>query len=70
MEFTRSGFFLNCRHRCTLTMSRKLVPALPDYKLETVARHLGIAVDETRRHRALDDARLTAQVWIEMRGMR
>jgi DNA polymerase III epsilon subunit len=66
-EYWRLGHTLINRHKCTLKMSRKLYPGLPDYKLETVARHLGIAVDETRRHRALDDARLTAKVWIGMR---
>ena len=66
-ECMRTGLILNCRYRCTLKMSRKRFPALPNYKLESAARHCGIAVDETRRHRALDDARLTAQVWIEMR---
>ena len=66
-ECMRVGFFLNNRHRCTLKMSRRLFPGLPDYKLETVARHLGIQVDVKRRHRALDDARLAAQVWVEMR---
>lgn len=66
-ELMRGGLFLNCRYKCSLRMSRKLFPFLPDYKLETVARHLGIPVDASRRHRALDDARLTARVWVEMR---
>ncbi|HOE17900.1 MAG TPA: 3'-5' exonuclease [Syntrophorhabdaceae bacterium] len=65
-EFMRAGLVFNSRHKCTLEMSRKLFPGLGNYKLETIARHLGIPVDKTRRHRALDDARLTAQVWIEM----
>jgi len=69
-ELMRVGFFLNNRHRCTLKMSRRLFPGLPDYKLETVARHLDIQVDMERRHRALEDARLTAQVWVEMRKRR
>jgi len=66
-EFARAGLLLSSRYKCTLKMSRKLYPGLPNYKLETVARSLGITFDETRRHRALDDARLAAQVWIEMR---
>jgi DNA polymerase III epsilon subunit len=66
-ECMRVGLALNSRYRCTLRMSRKLFPALPDYKLETVARHLGIPVDGRRRHRALEDARMTAKIWIEMR---
>jgi DNA polymerase III epsilon subunit len=66
-ECMRAGFVLNCRYRCTLKMSRRRFPFLSDYRLETVARHLGIEFDEGRRHHALDDARLTAQIWIEMR---
>jgi DNA polymerase III epsilon subunit len=69
-ECMRAGIVLNCRYRCTLRMSRRAFPFLRNYRLETVARHLGIAVDEGRRHRALGDARLTAQVWIEMRKVR
>jgi DNA polymerase III epsilon subunit len=66
-EYWRLGHTLINRHKCTLRMSRKLYPGLPNYKLETVARHLDIAVDETRRHCALEDARLAAKVWIEIR---
>jgi DNA polymerase III epsilon subunit len=67
-EYSRIRQGLRNRHICTLKLSRKLYPRLPDYRLETVAKHiLGIEIDEGRQHRALDDARLTARVWIEMR---
>jgi DNA polymerase-3 subunit epsilon len=67
-EYWRLGHTLINRHKCTLKMSRKLYSGLPDYKLETVAKHvLGVEVEGNRRHRALDDARLTAKVWIGMR---
>jgi len=67
-EYSRIGQGLRNRHICTLKLSRKLYPALPNYRLETVAKHiLGIEIDKGRRHRALDDARLTARIWIEMR---
>ncbi|MCX5815776.1 MAG: 3'-5' exonuclease [Proteobacteria bacterium] len=66
-EYWRLGHTLINPHKCTLKMSRKLYPGLPNYRLETVARHLGILVNMQGRHRALDDARLTAQVWMEMR---
>jgi len=66
-EFKRAGLVFNSRHKCTLKINRKLFPGLGNYKLETIARHLGIPVDKQRTHRALEDARLTAQVWIEMR---
>ena len=67
-EYSRIGQGLRNRHICTLKLSRKLYPGLSDYRLETVAKHiLGIEIDKDRRHRALDDARLTARVWLEMR---
>ncbi len=66
-EYWRLGHTFINRHKCTLKMSRKLYPGLLDYKLETVARYLGIEVDKNRRHRALDDAKITAKVWVEMR---
>ena len=67
-EYSRIGQGLRNRHICTLKLSRKLYPGLSDYRLETVAKHiLGIEIDKNRRHRALDDARLTARIWIKMR---
>jgi DNA polymerase III epsilon subunit len=67
-EYSRIGQGLPNRHICTLKLSRKLYPGLSDYRLETVAKNiLGIEIDKDKHHRALDDARLTAQVWIAMR---
>ena len=69
-EYSRIGQGLRNRHICTLKLSRKLYPGLRDYRLETVAKHvLGIEIDKDRHHRALDDARLTARVWLKMREM-
>lgn len=68
-EFGRMGLGLSNRTVCTLQMSRRRFPRLPDHRLETVARHLlGTLPEEVRLHRALADARLTARVWMEMRG--
>jgi DNA polymerase-3 subunit epsilon len=48
---------------------QRRLPHLPDHRLETVARHLLVPLSaETRLHRALDDARLTALVWMAMGG--
>lgn len=67
-ELRRLGKELHNRHKCTLKLSRKHYPGLPDYRLETVAKHvLGVELDKTRLHRALDDARLTARILLEMR---
>jgi DNA polymerase-3 subunit epsilon len=68
-EFGRLGMGLANRHICTLRLARKRFPGLPDHRLETVARHiLGSLEDEMRLHRALEDARLTARVWLAMEG--
>jgi DNA polymerase-3 subunit epsilon len=68
-ELRRLGMALDNRHRCTLELARRHLPHLPDHRLATVARHLlGPLPAETRLHRALDDARLTARVWMAMGG--
>ena len=68
-EFGRLGMGLRNRHICTLQLARRRLPHLSDHRLETVARHLlGPLPAETRLHRALDDARLTARVWMAMGG--
>lgn len=66
-ELSLLGLHLENPWHCTVRLSRKRLPQLPNHKLETVARHLlgGIASD-CRFHRALDDARITARVWIEL----
>ena len=66
-EFGRLGLGLNNPYHCTLTMCRRHFPNLRDHKLETVYRRLfGPPFDGTRLHRALDDARMVARVWMEM----
>ncbi len=54
---------------CTVRLSRRLLPQLPNHKLDTVYRHLfGALPISAQRHRALDDARLAARIWMELRG--
>ncbi|RPH50127.1 MAG: 3'-5' exonuclease [Desulfobacteraceae bacterium] len=66
-EFSRLGLGMNNGYLCTMKMSRRRFPMLPNHKLETVAKHiLGNLPPEIHRHRALDDAKLTAMVWMEM----
>jgi DNA polymerase-3 subunit epsilon len=45
---------------CTLRLARRLLPGLRSRSLDTVAAHLGVSC--TDRHRALGDARITAEV--------
>ena len=69
-EFGRLGWGLPNRMLCTLKLSRRLLPGLPNYRLETVARHLfGRLSADAMQHRALDDANLTAKVWLALEGM-
>jgi DNA polymerase-3 subunit epsilon len=69
-EFGRLSLPLKNRSVCTLEMSRHLYPRLPNHKLDTVYRHLfGEIRTGIRRHRALDDARMAARIWMEMQGM-
>ena len=66
-ELSRLGIGFNSNGVCTLKLSKKLFPRLPNYRLETVARHLlGELPDGVRLHRALDDAKVTAMMWMEM----
>jgi len=66
-EFALLGMNLNNRSLCTLKMSRKRYPHLPNHKLETVGRYLfGESCKQMQMHRALDDAKLAAMIWLEM----
>ncbi|MDO8446596.1 MAG: 3'-5' exonuclease [Deltaproteobacteria bacterium] len=66
-EFHCIGVPFNPEYHCTLEMSRRLFPKLTNHKLETVYRHLcGDLPHNINGHRALDDARLAARVWMEM----
>ncbi len=56
---------------CTLQLCRRKLPRLFDHRLETVYRHLfGGLPEDVQRHRALDDARMAARVWMELGGVR
>ncbi len=52
---------------CTMKLSRRYLSQLPNHRLYTVYRHLGGVEDSSmKRHRALDDARMAAFVWLEL----
>ena len=68
-EFARLKMNLPHRHLCTLEMSRLRLPRLPDHTLETIYLHLFPGADFLRQnHRALDDARMTARIWMKIEG--
>lgn len=49
---------------CTVKLSRSVFPGLLNYRLHTVAEHFTIPI--LNRHRAADDARATAEIFIRM----
>lgn len=49
---------------CTVQLSRKLLPDIENHKLNTVARHF--AVELLNHHRASDDARATARIFVNL----
>ncbi|HEX6624507.1 MAG TPA: exonuclease domain-containing protein [Pyrinomonadaceae bacterium] len=51
-------------HICTVSLARRAVPELPSHRLHLLAEHF--AVHFPRRHRAGDDARATAEVFIRL----
>ena len=57
------------RHVGTLEMSRLRFPRLPNRTLETGYLHLfHDAAFIRQNHRALDDARMTAKIWLKLEG--
>lgn len=66
-EFSRLGMRLPHAHCCTLELSRRRLPRLMDHTLETIYLHL-FPEDGLHRqsHRALDDARMTAKIWLKL----
>ncbi len=60
----RMGLAYEPKTLCTLQRARKLFPFLPSRSLDSVAAHLNIR--NPGAHRALDDARTTAQVLVKM----
>jgi len=62
MEFARAGHpdVLGGAPLCTVRLARRLLAHLPRRNLDAVALHYGVSIES--RHRALGDARATAQV--------
>lgn len=61
-EFERAGQFFYANRLCTVRLCRKLFPALKHYNLDRLADYFGITIHP--RHRALGDARATAEILI------
>ena len=51
-------------HLCTVTLSRRAIPGLMNYRLETVAENFSISIQD--RHRAGSDALATAGIFLHL----
>lgn len=68
-EFHLQKISFSNPHICTMELSRKKNPNLPNHKLDTVYRYLcGSLPEGSVRHRALTDAHMAAAVWLAMDG--
>lgn len=66
-EFKRLNQSITNQSICTLELTRRRYPRLLNYKLSTIYRHLvGEQPADARKHRALDDARMVAAIWMAM----
>lgn len=52
------------RTLCTMRLARRILHALPSKSLASLIQHYGLSV--ARRHRALDDAQATAEVFVRL----
>ena len=68
-ELARLNLWLPNPWHCTVRLARQRLPQLHNHKLDTVHHYLfGALPEAVKRHRALDDARMAAQIWVELMG--
>ncbi len=63
-EYAQLGFDYNRKQICTIKLLKKFSPGLKSYSLGNLIEHFGIQVNA--RHRALDDALATAELFERM----
>ena len=66
-EFSRLGYAYTRKQLCTVRLSKKMFPDLRSHSLENLIRHFSIKVKN--RHRALDDALATVELFKMMTCM-
>jgi DNA polymerase III subunit alpha, Gram-positive type len=68
LNYEIGRIFADCRMRnpaiCTVQLARKLLPQIRNHRLRTVAEHFSI--DLVNHHRASDDARATANIFVNL----
>ena len=67
-EYERIGEKLRCPTLCTVVESRRHFPGLPSYSLANLSTHFEISLES--HHRALCDARATAEILIKINEKR
>lgn len=60
----KHGFEYNFCSLDTLILARCMYPELPNFRLDTLTRHLHVILDN--HHRAVDDAKATADAFVKM----
>jgi DNA polymerase III epsilon subunit-like protein len=63
-EAARQRVRIDNKPVCALAVARAKLPDLPNHKLSTVARHLGVEREQT--HRALEDCEIGLRVFSEL----
>jgi len=64
-ELRRINHLRGNQFGCSLLLSRRIYPDVPDHKLATLVRCKGLKTDGIH-HRALADAEMTAHLWMRM----
>jgi len=67
-EFERCGMAFGGPLLCTVVESRRHFPGLPSYGLAALSNHFGVSLDS--HHRALCDARATAEIFLRIQEKR
>lgn len=60
-EFKSLGYDFKRKHLCTVKLSRKLIPGLSSYNLDSICNEVGIIIND--RHRATGDVLATAKLF-------
>lgn len=64
-EFKRTNIGLKTDYLCTVKACRKLYPGLKRYNLDSLTKHFNIDIKD--RHRAMGDAKATAELFLKIR---
>jgi DNA polymerase III epsilon subunit len=68
-EYSLLGESFHQTIQCSLKLSRKCLPNIRSYSLDSVASYLKIEINSDQRHRALNDARVAAKIWLALQNL-